>query len=465
MKKIIAIALSLMLTIGILSSFGVVASASETANRDLPEATDDFGRIPANTDDLGLYYDTIWSAFPDELEQNYENGVLSITDDGFTDASFWSYLDYKTYQLTLVDGKWQCELPQDVGERGGLVYVYSGAWEGLYRGGTKEGVYLDGENDIGIPYKVEVMSHIFRIWTLRYVGYVTFVGDAYYTLDGKLDYLQVERSEGSQRLVVYFNAQREATMAYDGSNYMFPDGNWYSNSSKEEIREPSDVFAGMSFEEVTALVPCLLYCGNHQLTEYNCEVGQYCTVCYEVTKGATYNHNWTDATCTSPKTCTTCGEISGEPTGHSYDSVVTEPTCENGGYTTYTCGACGDVVVADEVDALGHDWVDEGDVTVCSICGESQAVETTEESSEAISEETSAETVEETSDESSESTCDESVESEEEKTEDIVGGNDAEESESGDEASGCASSVGVGAVAVVLAGVCGAIVLGKKKED
>ena len=42
---------------------------------------------------------------------------------------------------------------------------------------------------------------------------------------------------------------------------------------------------------------------------------------------------------------------------HNYESVVTVPTCEKGGYTTYTC-ACGDTYVADEVPALDHDMGD-----------------------------------------------------------------------------------------------------------
>ena len=39
---------------------------------------------------------------------------------------------------------------------------------------------------------------------------------------------------------------------------------------------------------------------------------------------------------------------------HSYSAVVTDPTCTEGGYTTYTC-ACGDSYVADYTDATGHD--------------------------------------------------------------------------------------------------------------
>ena len=47
--------------------------------------------------------------------------------------------------------------------------------------------------------------------------------------------------------------------------------------------------------------------------------------------------------------------------GHKYESVVTEPTCTEQGYTTHTC-RCGDSYVDAYVDALGHDW-DDGVVT------------------------------------------------------------------------------------------------------
>ncbi len=48
---------------------------------------------------------------------------------------------------------------------------------------------------------------------------------------------------------------------------------------------------------------------------------------------------------------------------HSYEAVVTAPTCTEPGFTTYTC-ACGDSYVADETEALGHDWKG----TTCTRC-------------------------------------------------------------------------------------------------
>lgn len=68
-------------------------------------------------------------------------------------------------------------------------------------------------------------------------------------------------------------------------------------------------------------------------------------------------HSWEAADCTSPRKCTECGETDGEAAGHSYTSVVTNATCTEKGYTTYTC-KCGDTYVSNETDALGHNWAE-----------------------------------------------------------------------------------------------------------
>ncbi len=61
-----------------------------------------------------------------------------------------------------------------------------------------------------------------------------------------------------------------------------------------------------------------------------------------------------EATCTSPQTCTTCGKVLAEKIDHSYESVVTAPTCTEGGYTTYTCSVCKGSYVGDATEAKGH---------------------------------------------------------------------------------------------------------------
>lgn len=69
-------------------------------------------------------------------------------------------------------------------------------------------------------------------------------------------------------------------------------------------------------------------------------------------------------------------------TGHNYIPTVTDPTCEDKGYTTYVCSKCGDEYVDDEVAATGHTYVHHDLVPAevgkegmkehytCSVCGE-----------------------------------------------------------------------------------------------
>lgn len=57
---------------------------------------------------------------------------------------------------------------------------------------------------------------------------------------------------------------------------------------------------------------------------------------------------------THKRVCSVCGyEEIGE---HAYTAVVTQPDCENAGYTTYTCSVCNDSYIGDNKEALGHDW-------------------------------------------------------------------------------------------------------------
>ena len=61
---------------------------------------------------------------------------------------------------------------------------------------------------------------------------------------------------------------------------------------------------------------------------------------------------------------------------HSYEAVVTEPTCTEQGYTTYTCSKCSDSYVSDETEALGHSYesvaTENGElIYTCTGCGDS----------------------------------------------------------------------------------------------
>ena len=68
-------------------------------------------------------------------------------------------------------------------------------------------------------------------------------------------------------------------------------------------------------------------------------------------------HSGGEATETEQAVCETCKQPYGGLASHvhNYEAVVTDPTCTEAGYTTYTCG-CGDVYVADEVASIGHSY-------------------------------------------------------------------------------------------------------------
>ena len=74
---------------------------------------------------------------------------------------------------------------------------------------------------------------------------------------------------------------------------------------------------------------------------------------------------------------------SGECTTHSYVSVVTPNSCEEQGYTTYTCSQCGSSYVSDYVDPIGSHSYGEGVLSddgstvhyTCSVCGDTYSDE------------------------------------------------------------------------------------------
>ena len=171
---------------------------------------------------------------------------------------------------------------------------------------------------------------------------------------------------------VYSLNKSELTMEVGASDKLTASLTYYSGSSAWESSNP-DVVSVDDAGNITAVAS-----GTASITA---SVGNFTATCV-ITVEEPCSHDWTEATCTTPKTCSKCGETEGEALGHSYEAVVTAPTCTEGGYTTYTCSGCGDSYIADETAALGHseEIIPAVDATCtgtgltegrkCSVCGE-----------------------------------------------------------------------------------------------
>lgn len=114
--------------------------------------------------------------------------------------------------------------------------------------------------------------------------------------------------------------------------------------------------------------------------DYEDEDGKNCEGTITVTIPATKKHigdgtvhKKVEPTCTEKGTkayelCKYCGKPIDPETGkelstveipangHTYDAVVTDPTCTEDGYTTYTCSVCEDTYTGDVVPATGHHY-------------------------------------------------------------------------------------------------------------
>ncbi len=85
-----------------------------------------------------------------------------------------------------------------------------------------------------------------------------------------------------------------------------------------------------------------------------CGKGQTCIVCGKSGLSATGNHTMVNGVCS----------VCGTGCSHTYNSVVTAPTCTEVGFTTNTCTLCGIVEKTDYKAATGHS----GALT-CTVCG------------------------------------------------------------------------------------------------
>ena len=133
--------------------------------------------------------------------------------------------------------------------------------------------------------------------------------------------------------------------------------------------------ADCEFTSVVTAPTCL----NDGYTTYTCSD---CGYTYVDDNTVALGHDWDDGVVTADAKCEEdgvktytclrdgCNATKTEPIsaiGHTYEDVITAPTCTEQGYTTHTCSECGKSYVDTYVDALDHAW-DDGIVTTAPTC-------------------------------------------------------------------------------------------------
>ena len=122
----------------------------------------------------------------------------------------------------------------------------------------------------------------------------------------------------------------------------------YRNVMQYNPNNGSPLFACYSSASQKAIAIYKLTSSDSEITPHNC---------LEFAVGAT---------CEGNATCTMCAqEIPDTALGHDYESEVTEATCTNNGYITYTCTICDHSYEETTTEPIGHNDVN----GVCTNCG------------------------------------------------------------------------------------------------
>ncbi len=149
----------------------------------------------------------------------------------------------------------------------------------------------------------------------------------------------------------------------DESIVSVDNGNIYANAAGQAQITVTETFSGVS-------AVCSVFVNEntgceHKFSDWQISVNATCE-----TDGEEYRE------------CSVCHEKQTNiitAKGHDYETVVTNPTCTAGGYTTYTCKACGEGYSSDITEPIGHKWIDAGDglTKICSLCGKVVVTECT----------------------------------------------------------------------------------------
>ena len=214
--------------------------------------------------------------------------------------------------------------------------------------GTMNGFYMNTTTDAtkAVDVYLEAADNGYYLYAI--VGeakqYINFVSAT--GTDGKT-HINAKYEATPSTVYTYNTEKKTVTTLIDGEEYWLGTRNDNTYTTVGPVKVSYNGFYNQFYAEAVAHE----HSYEAVVTAPTCTVAGYtthtceCGDSYTDTPVDALGHNYENGVCTN------CGLA--EAHTHKHEAVVTAPTCTEAGYTTYTC-ACGDSYTADPVDALGH---------------------------------------------------------------------------------------------------------------
>ena len=313
MKKYMALILSLVLAVSIVTAFPTRGLAAEEAVT-LPDF--EYPTMSCQTfAETGIPYDALMDAFPETLEIKYENGTLYVKDLGGDEALFFSDLNHDTRDGELVDGYWTFAVSAEEYNSDSSISMRtdSHSWHAEYKVNGKRWIvtltkHMESNARIVMLYPEEGYGeqYIQVAYDLLAGFRVTDSYDA-----GVLKEQVVEVHDDDSSLWAYYDAQGNPKYVNvsensEGRYASYIPGKGWSENSWEYV--PTNAPAGYenaTLESLLAMGPTDIGC-KHQWEGPLCDVPAICALCHRE-KGEPIGHSWVSGT--EYDTCSTCNGI------------------------------------------------------------------------------------------------------------------------------------------------------------
>ena len=370
--KILAALAALVVAISLFS----VAAAAAPAN-EVPEF--EFVKRPYDTlAETGLPIAEIKEYFSVTPEVKYENGKYMVEDIGAYSASVYNNVDYEETDLTLENGYWVCEMPEEEYNDTSMSHLvrFVGA-DGIWRFYLVDGVpenqvnfFDNGSQALMVQLDNDSVKNSYYVQNRYYV-------DLYE--DGVLvdQTVRFMFEDNNDYFYIFYNQNKEASYVelwYDSISsfqYYYPGEGWFSSAS---VNPDDAVAAPVGYESAdleyfTSLAPTTIDCTHPSKIPADCENPETCAVCGLISEGSVpLPHDWLDATYDAPKTCDRCGATEGEPLPPPCDHYNSSLTPNDDMTHTRTCYDCGETKKEACRDDYSYDYSETEHWNICE-CG------------------------------------------------------------------------------------------------